>query len=279
MNRGPNRAEDGPDKAERAKPLRIFLIRHGRTALEGRYKGQLDPPLSPGGIKDVEGSALVLEKILENGSLRLNAIYASDLSRALQSADVIAKALKVKKVVPMGLLRERAFGKWEGMRYDEIEKLYPREFGLWVKDPFANRPVGGESSLAVKKRALASIKEITGRSRPGDTLAIVSHSGILRVLLCHFLGMPYKNIFRADVGFGGVSLVELFDFDFDFDGKAGSPPSPIIRFMNLMPDLALKSKPSPSASLLPLPTGRAGERGRREAARWSAMTMRDRSRK
>ncbi len=204
-----------------AKMLRIFLIRHGRTALEGRYKGQLDLPLAPGGVRDIEGAALALKKILKKEKLELKALYTSDLTRALQSADIIGKILGVKRVTPMGLLRERAFGEWEGMRYDEIEKMYPREFGLWVKDPFANNPVGGESSLAVKRRALASIREIIGRGRDGETLAIVSHSGILRVLLCYFLGMPYKNIFRADIGFGGISLVELYD------GK-----TPVVRFMN-----------------------------------------------
>ncbi len=211
-----------------AKMLRIFLIRHGRTALEGRYKGQLDLPLAPRGVRDIEGAALALKKILKKEKLELKALYTSDLTRALQSADIIGKMLGVKRVTPMGLLRERAFGEWEGMRYDEIEKMYPREFGLWVKDPFANNPVGGESSLAVKRRALASIREIIGRGRDGETLAIVSHSGILRVLLCYFLGMPYKNIFRADIGFGGISLVELYD------GK-----TPVVRFMNFRAECGL----------------------------------------
>ncbi|MDA8087279.1 MAG: histidine phosphatase family protein [Nitrospiraceae bacterium] len=212
--------------------LRIFLIRHGRTALEGRYKGQIDLPLAPEGVKDMLGAALALKKILKGGSegVKLNALYTSDLTRAIQSGDIIAKALGVGRVTPMALLRERAFGKWEGMRYDEIERMYPREFGLWVKDPFANSPVGGESSLAVKRRALASIKEITGQSRDGETLAIVSHSGILRVLLCYFLGMPYRNIFRADIGFGGISLVELYD------GK-----TPVVRFMNFRPQACGRS--------------------------------------
>ena len=223
-----------PVKTLPAKTLRVFLIRHGRTALEGRYKGRLDLPLSPDGIKDMEGTALVLRKILEAGRFRLKTLYASDLARAIQSAEIIAGAFGIKKVTPMGLLRERAFGEWEGMRYDEIERLYPREFGLWVKDPFANKPVGGESSLAVKRRALTGIQEIISRSRPeGGAIAIVSHSGILRVLLCHFLGMPYKNIFRADIGFGGLSLVELFD-----SGPGGkNPPCPVVRFMNLMPPI------------------------------------------
>ena len=247
-----NKRGKKPDKTEKTKVLRIFLVRHGRTALEGRYKGQLDLPLSPEGIKDMEGSALILKKILGGGGFSLEAVYASDLMRAVQSAEMIAGAFGIKEVVRMELLRERAFGEWEGMRYDEIERVFPREFAQWVKDPFSNSPVGGESSQSVKRRALASMREIIDRnrpgSRPGGAIAIVSHSGILRVLLCHFLGMPYKNIFRADIGFGGISLVELFDFNFE---------TPVVRFMNLMPALA-QSIPSPSASLLPLPRRQGG---------------------
>ena len=220
--------------------LRIFLVRHGRTALEGRYKGQIDLPMTSRGIKDIEGAALTIKKALKGKRKRLDALYTSDLARAVQSAEIIAGALHVKRVTRMDLLRERAFGKWEGMRYDEIEKMYPREFGLWVRDPFTHSPAGGESSRRVKERALASIKEIIGGSRDGESLAVVSHSGILRVLLCHFLGMPYKNIFRAEVDFGSVSLVELFD------GK-----TPVVKFMNFKPDIIF---PHPC----PLPEGEGG---------------------
>ncbi len=208
----------------KVKPFSLFLIRHGRTGLEGRYKGQIDVPLTPGGVKDMEASAIALEKMLKGK--KLNALYTSDLARAVQSAEVIASILGVKRVTRMELLRERAFGQWEGMRFDEIEKEYPGEFARWVDDPFTNNPVGGETSSMVKKRALRALDEIMGPgvkngNREGQVAAIVSHNGILRTLLCHFLGMPYRNIFRVSLDFGCLNLVEIYE------GK-----TPVVQFMN-----------------------------------------------
>ena len=216
------------------RPFSLFLIRHGRTGLEGRYKGQIDVPLTSRGVKDMEASAAALKRILKGK--KINALYTSDLTRAVQSAGVIAERLGIRRVTPMELLRERAFGEWEGMRFDEIEKKYPREFARWVSDPFVNNPVGGETSSMVKRRALRALKEIMGPEKKlpgGRVAAIVSHNGILRTLLCHFLGMPYRNIFRVSLDFGCLSLVEIYE-----------DRTPVVKFMNysLMDQTKTKTK-------------------------------------
>ncbi len=209
------------------KPFSLFLIRHGRTGLEGRYKGQIDVPLTPRGFKDMEATALALEKMLKGK--KIDTLYTSDLTRAVQSAGVLSERLGVKEVIRMELLRERAFGQWEGMRFDEIEKKYPREFARWVKDPFINNPAGGESSGMVKRRALRALKEITGPA--GEVAAVVSHNGILRTLLCHFLGMPYRNIFRVSLDFGCLSLVEIYGDKNETRTKTKTK-TPVVQFMN-----------------------------------------------
>ena len=191
--------------------------------MEGRYKGQIDVPLTPNGVKDMEASALALKKILKRK--RINTLYTSDLTRAVQSTEVIAGELGIKKVVRMDLLRERAFGEWEGMRFDEIERKYPKEFARWVGDPFTNNPVGGEASSMVKKRALQALDEIMGPDLPeGRVAAIVSHNGILRTMLCYFLGMPYRNIFRMSLEFGCLNLIEIYE------GR-----TPVVKFINYHP--------------------------------------------
>lgn len=203
--------------------LRIFLIRHGRTGLEGRYKGQLDVPLTPEGEKEIRRTALTLREIL--GETGLAAIYSSDLQRASRSASLIAGAFPGDTpVTEMPSLRERAFGLWEGLRYDEIERLYPEDFSLWVKDPLKHRPVKGESTAALRKRTEGAISSLLAGHEDGEAIAIVSHSGPIRVLLCRFLGLPLKNIFRLSVDFASLSLIELYE-----------KSSPVARFINRGP--------------------------------------------
>ena len=106
-----------------------------------------------------------------------------------------------------------------------LEKKYPKEFAQWIRDPFINNPVGGETSSMVIKRSLRALEEITGPEEKlpgGRVAAIVSHNGILRTMLCHFLGMPYRNIFRVSLDFGCLNLVEIY----------GEEKTPVVKFMN-----------------------------------------------
>lgn len=183
----------------------LYLIRHGET--EGaeikRYKGNLDVPLSKNGIEQI---AKVSKFI---GPNTLNVIYTSNLSRALKSAEIIAKHQTVKPII-LPQLRERHFGAWEGMTFDEIKEKYPKEFEQWAQNPLKFSPVGGESTLEVKERALPVIEGILHKHN-GKTIAIVSHGGIIRLALCHFLGMPLENIFRIEQHFAAVNIIEFWD--------------------------------------------------------------------
>lgn len=183
----------------------LYLIRHGET--EGaeikRYKGNLDVPLSKNGIEQI---AKVSKFI---GPNTLNVIYTSNLSRALKSAEIIAKNQTVKPII-VPQLRERNFGAWEGMTFDEIKEKYPKEFEQWAQNPLKFSPVGGESTLEVKERALPVIESILHKHQE-KKIAIVSHGGIIRLALCHFLGTPLENIFRIEQNFAAVNIIEFWD--------------------------------------------------------------------
>jgi alpha-ribazole phosphatase/probable phosphoglycerate mutase len=188
--------------------LQVYLIRHGETAHEGTYKGHLDVPLAPEGRRRMEKTAKGLTGLLEGASL--DAVYSSDLKRAVESAEIIARRFGIKKVGLNGALRERDFGLWEGMRYNDIEKKFPADFARWVKDPVKNTPTGGESTRRLALRVRRALSEITRSHADGERIAIVSHGGVTRVALCHYLGIPLSRIFRIGQGFGCVNLVELF---------------------------------------------------------------------
>ncbi len=140
---------------------------------------------------------------------KLAAVYCSDLSRAVKSAEIIAQ--------PYGLiptqsphLRERSFGIWEGMTFLEIKEKYPVEFESWADNPVEYGPMGGESTIKVKERIIPELDRIV-KNHSGENIAIVAHGGINRIVLCHILGMPLENIFRIEQDYGAVNIIEFWD--------------------------------------------------------------------
>ncbi|MDP2167581.1 MAG: histidine phosphatase family protein [Thermodesulfovibrionales bacterium] len=195
----------------------LYLVRHGQT--EGgtvkRYKGSIDVPLSQTGIEQVKAVSALINSLAggtgnpgNQGSLK--AVYASGLKRAQRSAELIAAAHGLMPVVIPGL-KERSFGKWEGMSFDEVMQSHPDEFEAWAKDPLRFSPVGGESTLEVKDRVQKALDEILCRHESGDAIAVVAHGGVNRVMLCGLLGMPLENIFRIEQDFACLNIIEFWE--------------------------------------------------------------------
>lgn len=217
----------------------LYLIRHG--ALEGggpkRYNGSIDIPMSEEGILQIKEASAFIEELLNNAGRSkylsylkdvhdaavteeqetgnteagpgLDAVYCSDLSRAVKSAEIIAGPHGLAPV-KMPALRERSFGVWEGMTFNEIKERFPGEFEAWADNPLAHSPVGGESTLEVKERVVKALNEILNR-HIGDTIAVVAHGGVNRILICDILGMPLENIFRIEQDYGAVNVIEFWD--------------------------------------------------------------------
>lgn len=187
----------------------LYLVRHGETegAEVRRYKGSIDVPLSGKGIEQMKQVAEYL--IAENHPDKLGAVYCSDLSRAIKSAEIIAESHGLSPLI-IPALRERNFGIWEGMSFDEIRERYPKEFEAWAVNPLKFSPIGGESTFEVKKRIIKAFDEIIG-DHNGEHIAIVSHGGVNRIILCHFLGIPLENIFRIEQDYAAVNIIELWD--------------------------------------------------------------------
>lgn len=182
----------------------LYLIRHGETigGNEKRYKGSLDVPLSERGIEEVKWTA----DFLRDASM--TAIYTSPLSRALKSAEIIAKNHGLIPKIVQGL-RERSFGIWEGMTFLEIKEKYPVEFENWANNPLKFCPPKGESTLEVRDRVIKVLDDILDK---GDgSVAIVAHGGVNRVILCHIMGIPLENIFRIEQDFAAINIIEFHD--------------------------------------------------------------------
>ena len=155
---------------------RLIAVRHGETAwnVDTRIQGQLDIGLNATGLWQARrvGQALAHEDV--------GVIYASDLSRAWQTAQEIAKPHGLT-VHPEPGLRERAFGRFEGMSFAEIEAILPEQARRWRERDPEFEPEGGESLLVFRERVTRVAAKLAAR-HPGRLVVLVAHGGVMDVL-------------------------------------------------------------------------------------------------
>ncbi len=164
---------DSPD----AQFTRLIAVRHGETAwnVDTRVQGQLDIGLNEVGRRQ---SVRLAQALVDE---QLEALYASDLGRARDTALAVASLTGL----PLQLdprLRERAFGRFEGMTYAEIEQRFPDASRRWrQRDPDFAPEGGGEALAAFQARAVAAVAAIACRHR-GRHVAVITHGGVLDAL-------------------------------------------------------------------------------------------------
>lgn len=187
----------------------VYLYRHGETvgAHEKRYKGQMEVPLSKKGELEFEKNGLFLkEKLAETP---LSKIYCSDLGRAVKSAEFLGAPFNLMPEVTSGF-RERHFGSWEGMSFDEIRAESPEHFDAWAKDPEKFSPPGGESTIDASRRVMPRFYRLV-KEHLNEHIAIVAHGGVNRVILCELVGIPLKNIFHIEQDFACLNKIVFYD--------------------------------------------------------------------
>ena len=180
----------------------IYLMRHGDSSQDNvrRYIGQSDLPLNPVGVAQASFWQRELAQI------PLVRIFCSDLSRSLETARIIANGRK-EPVHPLHKLREINLGAWDGLSFDEVQRLYPAEFERRGADMATYRTPGGECFADLAARVVPLFVEIV-RGSSGDLL-IVGHSGVNLVIICHILGMPLDNLFRIRQDYGCLNLIDF----------------------------------------------------------------------
>jgi broad specificity phosphatase PhoE len=166
---------------------RVLLVRHGATQLtaEDRFAGDVGVDLSDDGRMQARRLA---ERLADD---RIAAIYASPLSRTLETAQLLATPHQLPVVQRDGL-REISHGRWEGLTRREVEQRYADEYASWETDPFTFAPEGGESGVSVLARALPVIREIVV-AHAQQTVVVVSHKATIRLLLSSLLGFDARG--------------------------------------------------------------------------------------
>jgi 2,3-bisphosphoglycerate-dependent phosphoglycerate mutase len=164
-----------PDPHE-AHLTRIVAIRHGETVwnAEMRMQGQLDTALSERGRWQADRAA---DSLAGEG---IEAIFASDLERAFDTAQALARRLGLPVTTDTGL-RERSFGVFQGFTYAEIDARWPDQAARWRHHDPDFGPEGGETLREFSARAVATCTRIAA-SQAGRSIAIVTHGGVLDCL-------------------------------------------------------------------------------------------------
>lgn len=170
--------------------MKIFAVRHGETEwnLDGREIGHLDSPLTARGLLQ----AAALARRLSN--LRVDAVYSSDLGRALRTAEIIATACGVVLHVDRGL-RERNMGIFQGLTLKEMRDRYPQECAAYEQSGFEYVIPEGESG---RQRLERSVRVLTAIAEQyaAERIVAVTHGGFLMGFFEHVLGMNPGNGWR-----------------------------------------------------------------------------------
>jgi len=182
----------------------VFLIRHGVTPwhAEKRVLGQRDIPLSPAGVQQAEAAALALD------SVKLGEVLSSPLQRAVQTAEIIGRSAGIEVARDPRLI-DFKLGRWTGMSYGEIAAT--EEYQMFLRQPEAMTIPGGESLDEIKRRSVSAVEQALSDCPSGDAVAIVTHAGVIRVLLAHYMGSPPANYHRIRVGPGSISILSFAD--------------------------------------------------------------------
>ena len=170
--------------------MRILLARHGETPwnAEGRYQGQIDIPLSPVG----EGQANALGQRLKD--VRIDRAVASPLSRAQLTARLALGDARADMLQTDADLQEIAHGEWEGLLASEIQQKDPARLLAWREEPENVLMPCGESLRQVLDRSWRGLARATEGLGEDDTLLVVAHDAVNRVLLCRILGLPIARL-------------------------------------------------------------------------------------
>lgn len=184
---------------------RFYLIRHGETLWnrQGRYQGATDIELSEEGKEQAE----LLAKRFQY--LPLDAIYVSPLKRAMATAEPVGRITGITPIVDEHF-KEINFGEWEGHSIPELTEKYGESYTKFFENPFKH-PFPGEGSFdKVTERSVAGFEALLQKHK-GQHVAIVSHGGLLRVMLVGIMGMDiefYRKTWMTNTSITTVDVME-----------------------------------------------------------------------
>jgi phosphoserine phosphatase len=186
-------------------PTRILLVRHGQTEWNlpnvERYRGRVDVPLNEEGVRQAEATGRRIA-----AEWPVAAVYSSPLTRALRTAQEIARHFKLE-VQPHNGLIDINLGQWQGLTVNEVRQQWPDVYDAWRSAPHTARIPDGETLAQLRARGADAIRDIVAR-HPGQTIAAVAHTAINHSILLAMLGLGDDRFWRLGQDNCAINVVE-----------------------------------------------------------------------
>lgn len=194
-----------PQFEDLSRPTRLYLIRHGPTKghEEKRIYGHQDVELADEGIAHMHRLGVRLK-----GEM-IGAIYSSDLKRSYEGARIIAQHLDLTPESPLRDLRERSFGVFEGLTFQEIRECFSGEIEELMNNWIGCCPPRAESVKDLECRVVPTLSGLL-KKHEGERIALVGHGGVNRLILLNALGMSLENFFSFDQDYGCLNIIDYY---------------------------------------------------------------------
>ena len=178
---------------------RLLLLRHGKTALSGKFAGSTDVGLTSDGIEQIQTVRPILIK------QPIERIFCSPLRRCRETARLLNLNAEVCYVED---LREIDFGCWEGKDFSEIEQSDPDRVRNWIADPDGFCFPEGECRADFILRIERFKSTLQGLQN--EKVLVISHGGVIRHLICSCLGLPFNNYLLFKINEGEFTTLDCY---------------------------------------------------------------------
>ena len=174
--------------------LRLDLLRHGETELGGGLRGSLDDALT------AKGWAQMRAAVVAQGPW--DRLVSSPLQRCARFAEELGAQLHVPVALEKDL-QELHFGAWEGQSAAALMETDAEGLGLFWADPYSFTPPEGEPVSDFSGRVLGAVARLH-QAYAGERVLLISHGGVMRLLLAQARGLPREQLLNVEVGHGGL---------------------------------------------------------------------------
>lgn len=179
--------------------ITLDLLRHGETELSGGFRGSLDDALTERGWREMWAATQPAQS--------WTMIISSPLRRCADFARELADAQQLPWVQLDGL-RELHFGDWEGRTASDLMEQHAEDLGRFWSDPYGFTPPGGEPVSDFSERVLEAVEHVRSRYA-GQHLLVVTHGGVMRLLLARARGLPRADMLQVEVAHGQLSRLQI----------------------------------------------------------------------
>jgi alpha-ribazole phosphatase len=180
----------------------LLLVRHGRieSGHQGQFIGSTDPVLDAHGESQVQSLAARVQEF------HPDICYCSPLQRCRQTASALAADVAIRCEQR---LREIDFGQWERRTFEDVAQHHPEQVAQWAEFAPSFTFPGGDNLAEFVQRVRAAAELLCHTD--ARTVLAVTHGGVIRLMLCHLLGLDLRKYVVFDVGYASLAVIDLFE--------------------------------------------------------------------